>query len=90
MITKGFAFINGGFVNSNADLGILRATLVHEFGHFLNLAHTQVNGFAFFTNKDIQGFGRPAGSRTETMYPILLNVNQETPHADDISTLSFI
>ena len=42
-ITEGFAFLNGPEF-SPADPGTGRSIMVHEFGHFGNLAHTQTNG----------------------------------------------
>ncbi len=40
-ITKGFAIINGAA--SGVDSDSVLATMTHEFGHMLNLAHTQLN-----------------------------------------------
>jgi hypothetical protein len=96
LITEASAFMNGGFIDGNEDNGEIavdqmKAVFVHEFGHYLNLAHTQVNGFAaFFTGEDIQGFGVPPESSVETMYPILGDISQDSPHADDIASFALL
>ncbi len=95
-VLEASAFLNGRFVDGNEDNGeisveLMKATFVHEFGHYLNLAHSQVNGFAaFFTQENVQGFGAPPDSTVETMYPILGDVGQTSPHADDIATFALL
>ena len=98
-IIEGVSFMNGG-----AFLGVdpfpiteIQALLVHEFGHYQNLAHTVING-------QVAGFGDFSGpepndtfpipplvNRIETMYPFLfINGGQGTVHKDDISSISSI
>ena len=70
--------------------------LVHEFGHYQNLAHTAVNGQIVLHRRRQRSFAeqhvRPAGSITqiETMYPFYFGDGSgtATPHADDIAGLS--
>jgi hypothetical protein len=92
-ITEGLAFLNGPtFTNRTIALDIL----VHEFGHYQNLAHTVVNGQVF-------GFDDHSGaspndtfpiplffSRVETMYPFYFGslAGTSSPHKDDIAALS--
>lgn len=42
-ITEGFAFLNGPEFTPT-DLAFGFGVMVHEFGHFINLAHSQTNG----------------------------------------------
>lgn len=95
LITEALAFLNGGWIDgdsSNAEISIdeFEAVFVHEFGHYINLAHSQVNGKAFRAQADVHGFGVPPATSIETMYPILLDVSSASPHADDIATLTFL
>ena len=56
---------------------------MHEFGHFIGLSHTQVNGFS--TTR----YGGPLPtSMTATMFPILLGGEQATLHRDDVVAVS--
>jgi hypothetical protein len=95
-VIEASAFLNGRFVDGNQNNGeisvpVMKAVFVHEFGHYLNLAHSQVNGFAaFFTQDDVQGFGAPPDSTVETMYPVLGDVGQASPHADDIAAFALL
>lgn len=95
-ILESYAFVNGG---PNLLLGFptseMYTILVHEFGHYANLAHTVINGqvalygdptgpfpFDTFPREDLTG-------RIETMYPFLFRGGgQETLHADDVASLS--
>jgi len=96
-ITEGAAFLNGPVFDSLAGLLDL---MVHEFGHYTNLAHTVVNGQIFIgdttgptPDNDTFGFPEfPDGVEViETMYPFLFfGVDQlaRTPNPDDIASVS--
>jgi hypothetical protein len=100
-ILEGYAFLNGPeFTN----LQVAEDIMVHEFGHYINLAHVELNGqlVGFSEGGDTSGptpdsttFGMPAsfdGTEViETMYPFLFSVIDQgtrTPHADDIASIS--
>lgn len=102
-ILEGVSFINGGAVQSAADVTLALGVLVHEFGHYNNLAHTQVNGTLYIE----QFFAIPFDStgpdpfdlfpaedltgRVETMYPFLVpGDGTENLKADDIAYFSVL
>jgi hypothetical protein len=97
-ILEGLVLLNGPAFGS--DLDYAEAVMVHEFGHFSNLAHTVVNGQSFFfgddtgpTPFDPLGFGPAPADAIETMYPFLDAATVpfiKKPHADDIAALSTI
>jgi len=97
-ILEGYSFLNGPAIDS---LNGLLNLMVHEFGHYSNLAHTEVNGQLFIGVGDSSGpgldntFGDPAfpdGVEViETMYPFLFSgIDQlaRTPDADDRASIS--
>ncbi len=96
-IAEGAAFLNGPAIGT---LNGLLNLMVHEFGHYTNLAHTVVNGQIFIgdttgptPDNDTFGFPDfPNGVEViETMYPFLFtNVDQltRTPDRDDIASVS--
>ena len=96
-ITEGAAFLNGPVFDSREGLLDL---MVHEFGHYSNLAHAVVNGQIFIGDTtgptpDNDTFGLPpfpdGVEVIETMYPFLfLDVDQltRTPDPDDRASLS--
>ncbi len=96
-IVEASAFLNGAFIDGIAGNGELpleefKAVVVHEFGHFINLAHSQVNGNAILSGENILGFGVPPVSSVETMFPVFFagSASGVTPHSDDIAMLSVL
>jgi hypothetical protein len=97
-ITEGFSALNGAWIDGNTSDGreITRdefaRVLAHEFGHFLNLDHTQVNGHYFIGDRDDPGFvtyGPPPTTSINIMFPFVLGINEPTaPQTDDIRTIS--
>jgi hypothetical protein len=93
-IAEGVAFLNGPtFTSAQVSLDIM----VHEFGHYQNLAHTVVNGQIVLgdTSGPTPNNTFPIGSlgnRIETMYPFYFGPGSgfATPDKDDIGMLSTI
>lgn len=81
---QGWAVFNGLFVGQRIPLKMFRATVVHEFGHFIGLDHTQVNLREALDGLPINDRGIP------TMFPLLISRHQARLHADDIAALSAI
>lgn len=99
-LLEGSAFLNGP---TFTDAIVAEDIMVHEFGHYSNLGHVELNGqlVAFGEGGDDTGptpdnstFGVPAtflGTEIiETMYPFYFGsgVGTRTLHADDVASLS--
>ena len=78
-LLESFAVLNGSTVDFGDVLGTAwQGVTTHEFGHGINLAHTQLNGGVGFFGDDIGPGGCPTPyggfpfiSDLETMYPFL-------------------
>ena len=102
-LTESWAVLNGDAVNPSDTGGASFAgVFTHEFGHSINLAHSQTNGAVAFFADDIGPAGctppyggLPAASDLETMYPFLdpspggAGIDQASvDRLDDIASLS--
>lgn len=95
-IVKGVAALNGKWQDGSAANGELTAdeffgTFVHEFGHFLNLDHSQTNGHYFIGDVGDPGFvtyGVPLISHVEIMFPFALDGMSSSPKRDDAVAIS--
>jgi hypothetical protein len=99
-LLEGSAFLNGPAFD---DELVAEDIMVHEFGHYVNLGHVELNGqlVGFSEGGDTTGptpdnstFGPPPGilgtEVIETMYPFYFgspDVGTRTPHADDVAAI---
>jgi hypothetical protein len=91
-ILEGVAFLNGpSFGDATEALDVL----VHEFGHYQNLAHTVVNGQILLGDTSGPTPNNtfpipPLAGKIETMYPFYFGAlaGTSSPHLDDIAGLS--
>ena len=99
LIVEGLSFLNGGAIADAADVESARDIMVHEFGHYQNLAHTVVNGQIFIgdstgpTPFDTFPFAdllKVLDQALETMYPFYFGpgFGFAVPHKDDAVALS--
>ena len=96
-ITEGYSFLNGP---AFADLIAAEDVMTHEFGHYTNLGHVELNGqlFPFGEGGDTSGptpddpfvFGGPLSGELESMYPFYFGAGSGTlsPNADDQASIA--
>lgn len=104
-ITESWAVMNGTAIDPADGTGaFFRGVFTHEFGHSINMAHSQTNGQSIFFGdpRGPDGCARPYGggpnfSHAETMYPFIdpsfgsIGAQMATVNLlDDIATLSDI
>ena len=101
-LTESYAVLNGATVSpGDTDALAWSGVFTHEFGHGVNLAHTQTNGAVAFFGDDLgpeacSPFpGAPSFSQIETMYPFIDQrpggsgpAQATVDMIDDISSLS--
>ncbi|NIR51918.1 hypothetical protein GWO43_25425, partial [candidate division KSB1 bacterium] len=93
-ILEGRAMLNGKFLDGNPSNGEIPGeeflgVMAHEFGHYLNLGHSQVNGHFFIGDRDDPGFaeyGSPPIESVTFMFPLF--VPTQAPATDDIRAIS--
>ena len=99
-LTESSSFLNGPTFD---DLIVAEDIMVHEFGHYMNLGHVELNGqlLVFDEGGDDTGpspnnttFPPPASliDLIETMYPFYFGplAGTRTPHADDVASFAFL
>ena len=97
-ITEGYSFLNGPAFD---DLTAAEDVMTHEFGHYSNLGHVELNGqlVGFPEGGDDNGpspanpFAPPVfvgDESIETMYPFYFGplVGTLSPHADDVASIA--
>lgn len=97
-ITEGYSFLNGPAFD---DLIAAEDVMTHEFGHYTNLGHVELNGQLVATDEggDDNGpspsnpFAPPVfvgDESIETMYPFYFGpvVGTLSPHADDVASIA--
>jgi hypothetical protein len=89
--TRGYAVLNGWFIdgqpnsdeNREVTVDEFKAVFIHEFGHLIGLDHTQINlnCLTGCTATDLEG--------VPTMFPVMFpGLGQATPNTDDIASVS--
>lgn len=99
-IKSGWAIFNGACMepvvqkpgcppcNQVIDEGKMRALILHEMGHFLGLAHAQVNPASYQTCLDNGYCPQELSEHIPTMFPMMMaGANQNTLHEDDIVSM---
>lgn len=91
-ILQGTAIFNGAFIDDEVldgremSVEAFAGVVAHEFGHYVNLDHTSVNGHYFLGDTDDPGFARygaPPVSSVNLMYPLAIDNQPTTPLMDD-------
>jgi hypothetical protein len=90
-ITEGSAVLNGRWLdgvstsgNREMSLASFNGVFIHEFGHYLDLDHSQVNL--------LEGFDGASANDAAiaTMFPFLVSAQQSTLHVDDQVAVSML
>jgi hypothetical protein len=98
-ILENFSIFNGRFIDGDQDNGELEVdemagTITHEFGHFVNLDHSQINGHFELGDRNDPGFALYAGDPPLTsvalMFPFILTGQTDVPIRDDRSAISWL
>jgi hypothetical protein len=90
-IVESLAVLNGA---AFSDATVARDVIVHEFGHYIGLGHSAVNGQVLIGDSSGPSpdntFGFPSITDVETMYPFYFGPGSDTASLakDDIATLS--
>jgi hypothetical protein len=96
-ILEGYSFLNGP---AFTDLVEAEDVMTHEFGHYTNLGHVELNGqlFPFGEGGDTSGptpddpfvFNGPLSGELESMYPFYFGAGAGTnsPNADDQASIA--
>lgn len=77
------AYLDGNLFNGEVSQAEFEAIIFHELDHFNNLDHSQINGFKYKA-------GLAPATSAETMFPVLLTVEQRFPAKDDEVALSIL
>jgi hypothetical protein len=83
---RGFALINGQFVTGPSSTTLVKAVMIHEFGHMIGLDHSQINlncltSYCAPGSDDLEG--------VPTMFPVLIDEQAMSSLAtDDIAAIS--
>ena len=83
---RGFALINGQFVTGPTSTTLVKAVMIHEFGHMIGLDHSQINlncltSYCLPGSDDLEG--------VPTMFPVLIDEPaMSTLATDDIAAIS--
>ena len=90
---EGVMVFDGGWLDgtcANATLAQFGLTFTHETGHFLGLAHSQVNGEYLLNNEAIGSYGVPPCASIEVMMsPTIPGCSRpNTLQKDDIASIS--
>jgi len=96
-ITEALAALNGNCFDGDAFDGCelseaeFRGSITHEFGHWLNAGHTQVNGQFFLGDTNDAGFGAygsPSLADVQLMFPFAFTGAATVPQSDDVAAMS--
>ncbi|MCG8608111.1 hypothetical protein MJD09_24385, partial [bacterium] len=98
-ILENFSIFNGAFVdgdegNGELEVDEMAGTITHEFGHFVNLDHSQINGHFELGDRNDPGFalyeGDPPITSVALLFPFILTGQTGVPIRDDRSAVSWL